>query len=581
MLYQRKDSLNAGSLSEARESRINFRRVGTTRQKRTLAIWSASLLSLDVFFIIWLLNPRHLVSSGTVLNTSLSILGFICVLVIELTRIYQGVSIAFFAHKAVDPIPQIPEKGKRVAILTTIVPSKEPVQIVRRTLQAMKQIYYAGQVDVWILDEGNSPEVKVLAAELGVKHFSRKGIETYNQPSGTYRAKSKSGNHNAWRAEYEHEYDYVAQMDPDHTPFSNFLERTLGYFNDPDTGFVVAPQVYGNQDQGWLTKAAAAQSYIFHAILQRGANSFGSPLLIGTNHVYRTVAWHQIGGYQDCVIEDHLTSMKLHGTINQATGKHWKGVYAPDIISIGEGPSSWTDYFNQQKRWAYGIWEIILHHSRKLDRHLSAGQSFYYAALQFFYPSVALVWILGAIVSMLYFFDGIKSLAVSDVDWFIVWGLSLGLQIGLFMWLNIFNLTYAERKYKGLDALLLTLMTAPIYVSAGLTALARISLTYAVTAKGELRSFDTIATFKSHLYWAILGSLFIVFGIALHHTMATQIFWDSFTLAISGLPAVFILLTQYLSGHFVFGSMKYIAKEIVHQYVPKARKKTSAAAILH
>src|SRR6185369_6591294 len=112
-----------------------------------------------------------------------------------------------YAANARDPIPVDPPIGLRVAILTTIVPTKEPIEIVERTLRKMQHIAYAGSVDVWILDEGDDIEVRRMAARLGVRHFSRKGRPEYNQVSGPYRAKSKAGNHNAWRAEHEHRYD--------------------------------------------------------------------------------------------------------------------------------------------------------------------------------------------------------------------------------------------------------------------------------------------------------------------------------------------------------------------------------------
>jgi cellulose synthase (UDP-forming) len=122
-----------------------------------------------------------------------------------------------------------------VAVLTTIVPGKEPVDLVMNTLRAMKRIRHDGPMDVWLLDEGDDPDVRRRCEEIGVRHFSRKGHTEWNQPSGPFRAKTKHGNHNAWRQAHELDYDVVAQMDPDHVPFENFLERTLGYFADPDT----------------------------------------------------------------------------------------------------------------------------------------------------------------------------------------------------------------------------------------------------------------------------------------------------------------------------------------------------------
>ena len=46
---------------------------------------------------------------------------------------------------------------------------------------------------------GQRPGVKAMAKKLGVQHFSRSGKPEYNQPDGPFRARTKAGNHNAWR----------------------------------------------------------------------------------------------------------------------------------------------------------------------------------------------------------------------------------------------------------------------------------------------------------------------------------------------------------------------------------------------
>ena len=233
------------------------------------------------------------------------------------------------------------------------------------------------------------------------------GGRSTTSPTGQFRARTKAGNHNAWRAEHEHDYDVVAQMDPDHVPLPYFLERTLGYFRDPDVAFVVAPQVYGNMYDNWIAHGASVQQYLFSGIIERGGNGLDAPLLIGTNHLYRPAAWAQIGGYQDSIIEDHLTEHAGAGAVNPATGRRWKGVYTPDVIAVGEGPTSWADYFNQQKRWAYGIWEILLRRAAACGgacraRHSGCST----ACVQFYYPSVAVTLLLGNVATALYLLFG-------------------------------------------------------------------------------------------------------------------------------------------------------------------------------
>ena len=225
-----------------------------------------------------------------------------------------------------------PPEELRIAVLTTIVPSREPLALVAETLAAMGRIDYEnGVVDVWILDEEDDPAVRQIATRLGVKHFSRHSIAAFNTAGGPFRARTKAGNHNAWLAVHGDEYDVVAQLDPDHVPQPYFLTLTLGYFRDPDVAFVVAPQVYG-RPTGLIEHGAAAQAYIFHGVVQRGFYALGVASH-RDDDVYRTATWRQIGGYQDSLIDDHLTSMTVHGTVNPRTGRKWKGIYTPDVLA--------------------------------------------------------------------------------------------------------------------------------------------------------------------------------------------------------------------------------------------------------
>ena len=127
--------------------------------------------------------------------------------------------------------------------------------MVTKTLEAAVKIRHRGLLHIWLLDEGDDPEVKEVCRRLGVHHFTRKGVPEWNQPKGPHRAKTKHGNYNAWLQAHGDAYDYFASVDTDHVPLPNYLERMLGFFRDPDVGFVIGPQVYGNYDT-FVTKAA-------------------------------------------------------------------------------------------------------------------------------------------------------------------------------------------------------------------------------------------------------------------------------------------------------------------------------------
>ena len=518
---------------------VRYRRVLTPRQRMALCVLVILNLVVSVTFVVWLLSPGHLpVNQGGPWSVArgAGLVAFVILISIEVIRLVQNSTLWVFASRMRDPVPMAPPSGLRVAVLTTIVPSKEPLDVLAGTVRDMKRIEYDGRVDVWVLDEGDDPRVRNMARDLGARHFTRKGRPEYNQPSGPFRAKTKAGNHNAWRAEHEGDYDIVAQMDPDHRPLPAFLNRTLGYFRDPDVAFVVAPQAYGNAEESFVAAGAADQSFMFHGVIQRGANGLDAPLLIGTNHLYRVEAWAQIGGYQDSVIEDHFTSLRVHTATNPQTGRRWKGVYTPDILAVGEGPVTWTDYFNQQKRWAYGVWDVVLRHSSSLLPQLGWRQRYSYAALQFFYPSVGAIWALGSILTGLYLIFGVTAIFLDAAEWALLWGATAAGQLALVVWLRRFNLAEHERDTFGLVGQALSVFASPIYAAAGVSALSRRTLQYVVTAKGTLASRDCLATFHLHAAWAVGAMAALAVSSLAGHTYWVLRLWGLFTAVAAGVP---------------------------------------------
>ena len=566
-----KCATTAGPLTRPRHTQqtVEYRRVASPLARLVLTLLVLVNSAVGLAFIGWLLLPDHVPGAGATgiggWQTFLARLGFCLVITVEVIRLAQNVVVWVFAFHARDPVPVDPAIGLRVALLTTIVPSKEPLDLAERTLLRLKQVVYCGQVDVWILDEGDDPAVRQLAERLGVNHFSRKGRPEYNQPSGEFRARTKSGNHNAWRAEHEHRYDVVANVDLDHVPMPGFLERTLGYFRDPDVAFVVTPQVYGNTHQNWVAHGASVQQYLYNGLIARGGNGLDAPLLTGTGHLYRPTAWRAIGGYQDSIIEDHLTSIRLHAATNPATGNRWKGVYTPDVVAIGEGPTSWTDYFNQQKRWAAGIWEILVRPDLRAPAGLGLRRRWQYRLLQFYYPSVAVSLLLGNLGTAAYLLTGVSTVHVDVAAWASLWGSTFVTWFVLWLWLRRFNIAPHEREEIGMVGMALALFAGPIYLAAGACTLLRRKLGFVVTAKGKLRSAESLTTFRLHLLWAASAAALLGASVVLGHRYPLLYVWPVLTL-ITGLAPPLIAVATGLRAR----------AEQRHAAADPARRKTAA-----
>ncbi|GAB1692399.1 glycosyltransferase family 2 protein [Krasilnikovia sp. M28-CT-15] len=525
-----------GADSESAPYRVKMRRLARRRPFATLLI-TLFAFAFEGTFFGWLLAAIELPDSG--LHPVLfgaTIFMIVATVLIELFRLINVVTLCLSSIWARDPQPVVADPTLRVAFLTTIVPGKEPLEMVERTLVAAKDVRYAGELDVWLLDEGDDPEVRALCERIGVRHYTRHGLAQYNTPAGAYKARTKHGNYNSWVDRHGDGYDVFVSVDPDHVPQPNFCERLLGYFRDPDVAFVVGPQVYGNYD-GVVTRWAESQQYLFHSLLQRAGNKRGIAMLVGTNNAVRISALRSIGGLQDSITEDMATSLVLHRTKNPETGKRWRSVYTPDVLAVGEGPSSWTDYFSQQHRWSRGTDEVVVRQFAKLCWRLGFGRALHYGLLMSYYPLTALAWVLGAAVAVCYLLLGAKGVQVPQEVWLMLYVDAALFQIGLYVFNRRHNVSPHETAgSSGAAGMLISTLSTPIYVASYFGALLGRKAGFVVTPKGDSTSPDRPLTFRHSLLWAAFFGALLAASPFLGHVDGAMWLWPSLNLAICLLP---------------------------------------------
>lgn len=284
----------------------------------------------------------------------------------------------------------------RVAMIAPCVPAQESPAVIRRQLEALTAVTYPH--DSWILDEGGSPAVAALAAEYGVGYFTRHDVPEWNQPGPPFQRRTKAGNVNAWLDHAGEDYDVFVQLDIDHRPRPDYLDRVLGYLRDPTVAWVQAPSVSDNHD-AWTARGLSEQDLVFQGPLQMGFyGRTRTPFIIGSHTTYRTSAVREIGGFQPTRAEDHLDTVVLaaHG---------YKGVFVPDTIAVGTGPEDLTTYLRQQFAWAYSMFQIFIHHTPRLFRRYSPAVGLQFLVAQSWYAlwsvSLAMLWALPSIALLL------------------------------------------------------------------------------------------------------------------------------------------------------------------------------------
>lgn len=545
----------AGPLTDpdpSRPYRVRYTRLLSREPHRVRAVLLMALAPvLSCALLLYLVWPSHwtertgappwLLTADAVMLISIGL--------IESFRLVNVISIAHATMVARDPVPVTAEPGTRVAFLTTYVPGKEPIAMVRATLTGAVALRHDGPLDVWLLDEGDDPEARALCAELGVRHFSRKGVPQWNAEEGPHRAKTKHGNYNSWLAAYGDGYDFFASVDTDHVPLPDYLERMLGYFRDPDVAFVVGPQVYGNYDTA-VTKFAESQQYLFHALIQRAGNASGSPMFVGTNNAVRITALKQVGGLYDSITEDMATGFELHRTRNPATGRHWSSVYTPDVLAVGEGPTSWTDFFTQQLRWSRGTYETLIGQYARGRKRFPVRRLLNYSLMLVYYPMTAVTWFLGALSCTLFLWLGSSGTQVPASIWLMLYSDAAALQIGLYLWNRRHNVSPHEPEGSGgLAGMLMSAMSAPIYFTSFKAAVLRRPCRFVVTPKGGDASPDRLATFRIHLFWAGLLAVSFLASVVLGHTHVAMRTWTVLGVCLALAPAAIWLWSDWQMRH--------------------------------
>jgi cellulose synthase (UDP-forming) len=276
-----------------------------------------------VFYLYWLLDPVRI--GNPVLYGML--------LFAELLNVVQA--IGFWWTCAYERIREPKAPTRPVAVDVLIPRYDEPLEVVELPVAAAAGLR-GSDVRVWLLDDGESEEMRALAERHGVGYITR--------PVHDH---AKAGNINHALALVD--APYVAIVDCDHVVSPDFLEATLGHFEEDERlAFIQTPQYYANGYQGGVAGAAWHQQTLFFGAIARGKDGLGATFCCGTNVVFRRAALDEVDGFPThSITEDFALSITLHE-------RGWHTAYLPKVLASGLGPETMSAYTTQQLRWARG-----------------------------------------------------------------------------------------------------------------------------------------------------------------------------------------------------------------------------------
>lgn len=310
-----------------------------------------------------------------------------------------------------------PRPGVTVDVFVTTY--NEDLEILWATLLGCAAITYPHET--YVLDDGRRPEVRALAAKLGCRYIAR--------PTNEH---AKAGNINYALSRTRGELLLI--LDADHVPQARILNRTIGYFRDPQVALVQMPQDFYNLDSIQHTPADSLQQAwheqaIFYRCIQPGKNRWNAAFWCGSPSVLRREALESVGGVAvESVTEDLLTSLRLHA-------RGWRSVYHPDVLATGLAPDDVEAFLTQRQRWAQGAMQAFRTDNPLWKRGLTLAQRFnYFASMSTYFEAYQkAIYMLAPTIVLL---TGI--LPIDELGWsfaarfipYMLWGMAANMLAG-------------------------------------------------------------------------------------------------------------------------------------------------------
>ena len=235
-------------------------------------------------------------------------------------------------------------EGRYLPSVDVLIPTyNEGVEILRRTVIGCQAMDYPNK-KIYLLDDTRRPEVRQLAKELGCEYRDR--------PDNRH---AKAGNINHALPTIHGEL--IAIFDADFVPCRNFLQRTVGFFQDPQTALVQTPQNFFNEDpisvNLGLEGIVNNEQTLFFRYIQPSRDRLDAVVCCGSCFVMRRSALDEIGGIPtDSITEDYFTGIKM-----QALG--YKVKYLNEALSAGLAPETIAAFINQRLRWGQGTLQLV------------------------------------------------------------------------------------------------------------------------------------------------------------------------------------------------------------------------------
>ncbi|MCW2854676.1 MAG: hypothetical protein JWR52_291 [Marmoricola sp.] len=218
----------------------------------------------------------------------------------------------------------------------------EDIAVLNNTYRYVAQMQYAGEAQVYVLDDADRPEVAELARTYHFNYLVR--------PDRPHMKKAGNLKHGFGNSRG----DLIVIFDADFAPRPDFLIELVPYFEDPKVGIVQSPQYFDSgKGMHWLQQAAGSVQESFYRWAQVSRDTLGAPICVGTCAIYRRAGLENSGGFAQI---GH--SEDVHTGVNLMKAGY-RTTYVPVVLAKGLCPDKLSSFISQQYRWCAGSMSLL------------------------------------------------------------------------------------------------------------------------------------------------------------------------------------------------------------------------------
>jgi exo-beta-1,3-glucanase (GH17 family)/cellulose synthase/poly-beta-1,6-N-acetylglucosamine synthase-like glycosyltransferase len=299
----------------------------------------------------------HYFVPGAAFALGLGIVLMVPLIAIALARLEEIAAIAFgqAPRRLVTAPPLVPADGYTPKVSIHIPAYREAPDMLKATLDAVAKLDYANFECVVVINNTPDPALwQPIEAHCAVLGERFKFVRVENL------AGFKAG---ALRVAIEHtapDAEIIGVIDADYVVNPDWLKDLAPLFADARVGIVQSPQDHRDGDQSLMHYAMNAEYSGFFDIGMVQRNEVNAIVVHGTMCLIRRAALDSVGNWtSDTIVEDTDLGVAI-------LARGWLAHYTNRRYGHGLLPDTFEAYKRQRQRWAFGGYQLVKKHWRKL-----------------------------------------------------------------------------------------------------------------------------------------------------------------------------------------------------------------------